>query len=87
MVEGQTNSDGTMDTYEVAESAQSLIDKANAAAERIEAANRKAEELLLQAQTSQIRERLEGKSAANIPQQTLEETPREYAARVLRGEI
>ena len=87
MVEGQTNANGTMDAYEASESAQSIIDKANAVAERIEAANRRAEELLLQAQTSQIRERLEGKSNGGMPQETREETPSEYAARVLRGEL
>lgn len=87
MVEGQTNANGTMDAYEASESAQSILDRANETAARIEAANRKAEELLRQSEALAARERLEGRSLAEKQAQKIEETPREYAQRILHGEV
>lgn len=84
MVEGQTNTHRSMDAHEADESAQSLIEEANNAAARTEAANKEAKALLAQLNSARIREQLEGKSLANLPPQKLEETPKEYADRIMR---
>lgn len=83
MVEGQTNTNGIMDAQQASESSQSLIDQANEAAARTEAANKEAKELLAKLDAARARERLEGKSIAGQPVQKIEETPREYAKRIM----
>lgn len=67
--------------------AQTLIDQANQAAERTEAANKRSEELLARLEAQAAIERLEGKSTAGIPSQPAVENPQDYAKRILRGEV
>lgn len=67
---------------------QSLIEQANAAAERMERAN--AEHKLLMAQEAELfsRKLLGGRSEAGLPVPVQkEETPKEYAKRLYNGQI
>jgi len=65
-----------------------LIERANSAAERLEKANEKQEQLIKQARELQAYERLGGTTQGR-PQETepKEETPQEYAKRVMTGEL
>lgn len=67
--------------------AQSLIDQANSAAERTEAANKKSEELLARLEAAAAIERLEGKASAGLPQEPAVESPQDYAKRILKGQV
>lgn len=66
----------------------SLVESANLAAERLEKANKRAEELVKEQQKLATREILGGRTAG-APQiaTKVEESPQEYARRALRGEI
>jgi len=66
----------------------SLIKQANNAAKRIEDANKKMEELLLKQEEAYSRDLLSGRAeAGTAPKEKKEETPAEYAKRVMRGEV
>lgn len=70
---------------ESAETPKSLIEKAEAAANRIEAANAKQEELVERQEAAKTREMLGGKAEAGQAQAVkIEETPHEYRVRVER---
>ena len=87
MVEGQTHSDRIMDTQQTNESDLSLIDEANAAAARLETANKRAEELARKQEEREIRAKFEGRAAANTPVMKEEESPADYIKRLQRGEL
>lgn len=57
-----------------------MIDAANAAADRLEAANKRQEELLKKQETLQVNNMLGGKAEAGTEQK--EETPKDYIDRV-----
>jgi len=60
-----------------------MIDRANAAAQRLEEANKKQEELIKRQEALQVRQLLGGKAEAGTPQK--EETPEEYTKRVMEN--
>lgn len=62
-----------------------LIEQARMTAERIEAANKRTEELLAKQEQMLSRAMISGKSLAGEPQKKAEETPAEYAKRVMSG--
>jgi hypothetical protein len=66
-----------------------LIDQANFAAERMEAANKKREEILKREEDLEARRRLGGQTEGAAQEETKpkDEDPVEYANKVLRGEI
>jgi hypothetical protein len=64
-----------------------LIAQANSAAERLEAANKALEKNLARQEAMFIEQKLGGRSNAGTPPQKLDETPEEYAARVMRNEV
>ncbi len=61
-----------------------LIDKANAAAERLEKANAKLEENISKQEALAVEKTLGGQADAGVTEQ--EETPQEYAKKVMKGE-
>lgn len=64
----------------------SLMDQANQAAERLEIANRKREELLDRQEEMMARQRLGGTTSAGEGQ-VKEETPKEYMKKVMAGDF
>lgn len=64
---------------------ESAVEKAEKIAQRIEEANKKAEELLKKNEEITSRMILGGRSPVSVPQPPKEETPKEYAKRMLRG--
>lgn len=65
----------------------SLIEQALRAAERLEAANSKQEELLKKQELLQARSMLGGRSEAGIVVEKKEETPAEYTKRIMSGKL
>jgi len=64
-----------------------VLDTFNATAERLEKANEKGEELLRGNQELEARKRLGGQSDAGQPsEKPKEETPKEYADRIMKGD-
>lgn len=63
----------------------SLVDQANKAAARLEAANKRFEEVVDRQEAIAARMVLGGKSDAGTPSEKKEETPSEYKDRVLKG--
>lgn len=64
------------------------IDRAHVAAERMEAANKKREELLVKEEKLAIHKTLGGKAQAGQAQEKpKEETDREYSDRLIRGDL
>lgn len=64
------------------------IDKANEAAERLERANKKKEELLLREEKLEVNRRLGGTSEAGATKLKKKElSPEEYADLVMKGEV
>lgn len=70
---------------EQTEKEPSKIDLANAAAERMEQANAKFEALLERQEQQAVEQTLAGKSDV-VPEEKKEETPEEYAKRVMNNE-
>jgi len=67
---------------------KSEYDKALEVAERLEKATAAAQSLLLEQQSFEAKKLLGGKAQAGMPEEKpKEETPKEYAARILRGGI
>jgi len=64
-----------------------LIEQANTAAERLELANKKREEILQRQEELMAHQRLGGYSEAGMHEQKKEETAEEYSDRVLKGEV
>ena len=64
---------------------KSVIQMANEAAERLEKANARHEELLKQEEEIRANNLLLGRGLAGQPQEKKEETPREYADRISKG--
>lgn len=62
-----------------------LITQANASAERLEKANTELKTLLEKQETILANERLGGRSLAGTPSLKKEESPKEYAQRIMRG--
>ena len=62
------------------------IKKANDAAERTEKANEKFEQLLNKQAAMQVQNTLAGTAAVTPPDEKKEETPQEYAKKVMSGE-
>ena len=73
------------------DSSSSIIDKGNAVAERIEAANKEAKELIQRGEAAQVETALGGTASAGKPikakEKPVELTPEKYAERVLAGEV
>ena len=68
------------------EIAPSPLEEAKNILKKIEEANNKTAELLLRQEQLQARDLLSGRSlAGQVPEKPKEETPAEYAARILRG--
>jgi len=65
----------------------SLYDKTEAIVTRQEAANKKTEELLERQETLHANQRLAGTTGGNVDVKPKEETSKEYADRVMKGEI
>ena len=92
MTDGETiptDTQGTQDNpdVETAEKPLSLYDKTEAIVARQEAANKKTEELLSRQETLHANQRLAGTAGGNIPVETKEETAKEYADKVMKGEM
>lgn len=66
--------------------AHEVVARANIAAERLEKANLKTEALMEKQQLNQVNEMLGGKAEAAEPQ-VKEETPQEYAKRVMSNDV
>ena len=64
-----------------------LIEQARITAERIEAGNKRMEELLAKQEAMLSRAMISGKSLAGSSQQKTEETPKEYRDRVMSGKL
>jgi len=64
-----------------------LIEQARQTAERIEAGNKKMEELLAKQEAMLSRAMISGKSLAGNSTQKTEETPKEYRDRVMSGKL
>ena len=67
------------------ERAESLLDKATEAAERIEAANKVTQDNLTRQEALKVEQTLGGKAEAGA--ETKEDTPEEYAKKVMANEI
>jgi len=66
----------------------SVLESAAAIAQRIEDANKRTEELLKKQEELIAREKLGGRTVGFVPQEKpREDTPQEYAAKLMRGEI
>lgn len=65
----------------------SLVDQANKAAERLEAATKAYNDVVNRQEALAARMTLGGKSDAGQVPEKKEETPAEYKARVMRGEV
>jgi len=63
-----------------------MVTAANLAAERLEAANREKERLLIREEALRVEQTLGGKADAGEPAKT-EETPEEYAKKLMSGEL
>ena len=88
MDQEQANNNSEKDVQQVSEDPQSLVDQANIAAERLEAANKRAEELAHITEQQRVKESLAGKSlAGNVQVKEEEESPADYAKRVMGGQI
>lgn len=83
MAETQPEQSGTMDAHETATAHQSFIDQMNATAARLEAANKRSEEIAASLAEASVRERFEGRSTAGLPNQPAEESPKDYAKKIL----
>lgn len=68
------------------EERKKTIEAANAAAQRLEAAEQANKEMILKMQAMQTEMQLAGKAEAG-QEQPKEETAKEYAQRVMRGEL
>lgn len=67
--------------------ANTLVDEANAAAERLEKANERKAELIRQEEELAAKKALGGQSEAGQPQKPKEETPKEYADRIMKNNV
>jgi len=67
--------------------APDMVEAANKAAERLEAANKKSEELVKRQEGLAVQSALGGQSAAGQTEEKEEETPAEYAKKVMAGEV
>ena len=68
--------------------ASSLIDNANSAAERLEAANQKQEQLLNRQEEIYAKNQLAGRAEAGlVAPQLKEDTPEEFAEKIRSGEV
>jgi len=86
MNDENTNDDNTQG--EEGNTTESLFDKTNAATARQEAANAKTEELLNRQEENYAKQKLGGNSnAGKEPEKPVEDTPEEYAKKVMAGEI
>jgi hypothetical protein len=67
---------------------KTLVDEANEAAERLEKANERQAELLRQQQELETKRMLGGRSdAGQTPEKPAEETPKEYADKMMSGKL
>lgn len=66
---------------------ETLIDKANSAAERIEKANAQAAEILRKQEELFARQRLGGTTSSEPHEEVKEESPKEYKERVMSGKL
>ena len=64
-----------------------LIEQARQTAERIESANKRTEELLAKQEEMLSRAMISGKGLAGTPSKKVEESPQEYAKRVMSGKV
>ena len=92
MPDEQTNPTDTQGTQvnksvENADEPTSLYAKTEAIVTRQEEANKKTEELLARQETLYANQRLAGTAGGHIEAETKEETPHEYAAKVMKGEL
>jgi len=86
--EEQTGANGSAESAEPMPppTEENLIDKAQQAAERLENANARLSMLLDKQERLKVKETLGGTAEAGEPQKK-EETPKDYAAKVLKGDI
>lgn len=67
--------------------APDMVAKANEAAERLEAANKVQAKLISRQEKILVASTLGGQADAGTPQEVKEDTPAEYAQKVLKGEV
>ena len=81
------NPNEIIEVAEDIEKAKSMIQEAREQADRLKAENDRTEALVKRQEAAKVQRALGGTSEAGIvPQPAKEETPQEYAQRVLRGE-
>ena len=82
----EANSAGTKNQGN-SETPKSMIEDANKAAERLETANAKQEELIKRQEDIEVRRKLGGNASAGQNNEQPEETDKAYAERVMNGEV
>ena len=92
MTDEQTNTPDTHGeipntTVETSDKPLSLYDKTEAIVQRQEAANKKTEELLARQETLHANQRLAGTTGGHVEAPAQEETAKEYADKVMKGEV
>lgn len=84
----QATEDTQEDIRQTEESTDSLVSRAERAAQELKKENDRKESLLLEEKELRMRQTLGGNSAAGTPkEEPKEETPTEYKDRVMRGQI
>jgi len=85
----ESNAEGTETDTSVTDDNKpiSLYDKTEAIVARQEAANKKTEELLARQETLHANQRLAGTTGGRVETETKEETAKEYADKVMKGEM
>jgi hypothetical protein len=87
MEENETKQEAKPVAEDSKEKAVNPIEEAKAILQKIEEANAKTAELVRRQEELQARDILAGRSHAESPVVKQEETPKEYAARVLAGKV
>jgi len=85
--ENQNTNNPTEPITETSSKPVSLYDKTEAMVTRQEEANKKAEEILDRQEKLHANQRLAGTTGGHIEPVVSEETPKEYADKVMKGEI
>ena len=85
--EGEVTPSSSPSNPSYVETTPNLIDKAEAVASRMEAANNKAAENIARMEAAAARIMLSGRSEAGYSPEKKEETPAEYTKRVMSGKV
>ncbi len=74
-------------TEQITDEDAAIVERIEQAADRMELASLRAQEVLLDKKEADAKEALKGETEAGIKEEPKEETPKEYKDRVLKGEI